>query len=141
MSLLVTLLLNAFMLNQWEITSTYEPLMHPPAASWFDPAMIIVGSIHLLVSCFVVASRGLSLYLSCAIHAVAFFANHFGGIFNVQVLYYALYIGFSVAGLIFRGYFYSFHLLHIIVRQDVSAWTDITNLTYNLRSSNALCCR
>ena len=60
MILVLTILLNIFMLDQWSIPlGNYQATYYPQVEPWFNPAMLIVGILHLVVSVMNVASKSI----------------------------------------------------------------------------------
>jgi hypothetical protein len=93
---------------------------------WFDLANTIVGIMHVIVSFGVV---------------MQYFVNQSTGE-GIKVLltadytassYYVLFFAFSVAGLFSHGYFYIYHLLHI-VQNNKDLQSAVNAVTYNGKS-------
>jgi hypothetical protein len=51
--------------------------------------------------------------------AAAYVLSHASRGFDGSAVYFATLLGTSILGLVFQGYFYSFHFFHVIVRSDV----------------------
>jgi len=104
-SLTLTAILNLLMLFFFEADGdSYTP----ETPFWYQNAVYGFGGAHLAVS-FGVAAE--------------YFLNNWYGIYDTwfelaplipQASYYVLFVGFSAAGIAFNGYFFAFHLLHII---------------------------
>jgi len=91
---------------------------------WYPTALYTLGGSHLFVALGVVAEYGLRNWAMLKENWAAEVPN---------ALYHIIFLGCSVAGLFFNGYFYAFHLLHIVQNND-ELQRAILAVTYNGRA-------
>ncbi|XP_004347257.1 hypothetical protein CAOG_04510 [Capsaspora owczarzaki ATCC 30864] len=119
--LLVTLLLNIFILVSWS-APTDPTDWRPNTDDWYNPLLYIFGGIHVALS-------------ACTF--IEFFLTHPPTrpqqFLTLAPIYYILFLGMSIAGITVRGYFFCFHLLHVVVGNDLLQRV-IQSVTKNGRS-------
>ena len=118
----VTYALNVCMLAAYAApTDPHSAELDLPA--WFFNALYGLGGVHLFLALVVCGE---------------FFANNHE--FSANFVYHFFFLVFSVAGLFYNGYFYAFHMLHIVQENDIlgRAIMAITKNGVSLLSVTAL---
>jgi hypothetical protein len=106
-----------------ENADAITPLSLP---SWFETPFYILGVLHLFVSIAVVAEYGLRNW--------SMLKDDWGWLAEVpNAVYHLVFLDCSVAGLFMNGYWYAFHLLHIVQNND-NLQRAILAVTYNGRA-------
>lgn len=98
--LTLSAVINAIMLSTWqEPDSLSDPV--PVVPAYYTPTLYVLGVLHVCIS-------------------LCTFAEHAfnDGLLRRSNIYYVLYTLSSVLGLVYSGYFYGFHFLHVAVEND-----------------------
>lgn len=107
-SILLSLLLNIFILAGWDANPN-DPLdWRPITPDWYNPCLFVFGGAHVFVSLCIF----FEYFLTSPPTSVS-------ELFSLSCLYYIAFLGLSIAGIIVRGYFFCFHLLHVVVGNDL----------------------
>eukprot|EP00117_Sycon_ciliatum_P048000 scpid3078/ scgid34229/ Inositol 1,4,5-trisphosphate receptor type 1; IP3 receptor isoform 1; Type 1 inositol 1,4,5-trisphosphate receptor len=132
--LLLTFILNIFMLATWDApVHLWEEL--PETPSYYNLVIYVLGSIHLFFAVCVAITFFIANLKNFTVpgvinHIVYKFTNYsFNGsgdiekhnqlnIVGLASIYHLCLVGFSAASIPFKGYFFCFHLLHIVVNND-----------------------
>eukprot|EP00054_Salpingoeca_dolichothecata_P021398 m.136903 g.136903 ORF g.136903 m.136903 type:complete len:2486 (+) comp23973_c0_seq1:94-7551(+) len=128
--MLLTVLLNILMLATFDANLDFD-VMTPQRPSWFDPVLYFFGSLHVIFSFFLV----LEYYLSGTRKAKdarnpnapppdrveVIQEAIFDWIPTGTTIYHTMFLIASILGVIWHGYFFSFHLLHFATDNDVLA--------------------
>jgi hypothetical protein len=104
-SLALTLALNFLMLSAWRAPDSPAQIL-PNVPDYYRPAALVLGTLHLATSLGV----GMEYYLNNV---------QAGGRWGASDAYYATFVVASALGLAFGGFFYSFHLFHIVADNDI----------------------
>lgn len=134
--LLLTFVLNIFILALWRAPSSFDVVAPEYYVDWYDSALYALGGAHLALSTLVAATYFLlhppSLHaliesLPWGLDAVLQWVP---GVRDTSdrsktsplsplSLHHLLLIPFSALGLVFHGYFFCYHLLHVVVGNDL----------------------
>ena len=126
LSLILTYVLCLMMLVAFQVdprldaiaqeNNTHFPLVE--GNQWYQRMLWVFGGMHVLISVGVCAE---------------YFVNNSATLSSLSVggvVYYSLFFGCSVAGLLVKGYFFGFHLLHVIQDNEVLN-KAVTAVTHN----------
>ena len=133
--LFLTFIINILILATWEAPPGYSPAPDFKV-TWYPTALYILGSLHIFISCLVCASyfllrppsfhallMGLPLGETVLDTFLPFLKDDSDRTktspLSIQSLYHIVLLLFSVLGIFYDGYFYSFHLLHVVVGNDI----------------------
>eukprot|EP00049_Salpingoeca_infusionum_P018394 m.357042 g.357042 ORF g.357042 m.357042 type:complete len:2607 (+) comp17695_c0_seq1:174-7994(+) len=130
--LIVTMILNILVLADWTADVSYLNRI-PITSPWYDSALLAFGAIHLFLSLLVTSSY--FVLKPPSLHATLM-SLPFGSRlidkynieepsgtrespFSISSIYHLCLVLFSILGIFYYGYFYCFHLLHVIVGNDI----------------------
>ena len=140
--LVLTLIINILLLIAWEAPTTDdgEPdnaqRLPDLAFDWFDLSLKIVGISQIVITACVVLtffitnppSVHLTLLSVPGLNRIKRYVDWVGepaddrthtSLFSVASVYHVALLALAIAGVNFSGYFFSFHLLHIVVGNDI----------------------
>lgn len=107
MILTLTLGINILILATWQADPDPTVIM-PVVESWYQPVIYALGAAHILISFLVVSAHFMGHPVQSA-----------GDVLRFSNLYHLVFFACSVAGIATSGYFYCFHLLHVIANNDI----------------------
>ncbi|EGD81749.1 hypothetical protein PTSG_02461 [Salpingoeca rosetta] len=130
--LLLTFILNIFILSLWQAPRTWNTAVPDYAYDGYNTLLGIFGALHIFFSVLVATSYFALKPPSLAMSLPQYeFIQRFvpqpdendyrtrSNIFDMSSFYHVLVVVFSVLGVFFHGYFYCFHLLHVVVGNDI----------------------
>ncbi|XP_075250138.1 inositol 1,4,5-trisphosphate-gated calcium channel ITPR2-like isoform X3 [Convolutriloba macropyga] len=137
--LLVTFILNLFILFTWDAPTDVDKI-RPEYPDWYMYVLLILGIVHVVLSLVILIEYFLSNRPQLpSRHEIKSFFAHILGIayfvkapeddnddehlrvnfFSLKTFYYLLFLASSVSGCVFWGYFFCFHMLHIVPRNQM----------------------
>lgn len=132
--LAITFLINLLILVAWEANDGDLGEVEPTTPDWYPMIFIVLASLHMALSALLVAAfytrNPLSLQLT--FETIPVIGARIAGrlappltectrqsLFSGPSLYHLAFLAASGLGFVYHGYFFCFHLLHIIVGNDI----------------------
>eukprot|EP00043_Microstomoeca_roanoka_P019214 m.213666 g.213666 ORF g.213666 m.213666 type:complete len:2617 (+) comp16958_c0_seq4:400-8250(+) len=134
--LLMTFILNLMILSLWQAPRSWDTAVPDYAFSGYDELLSIFGALHIFFSVLVATAYFTLQPPSFAqtfprLAEYTFFKRVLQlpeegedyrtrtSLFGVTSFYHILVVVFSILGIFYHGYFYCFHLLHVVVGNDI----------------------
>mmetsp|Transcript_19552 Transcript_19552/g.58269 ORF Transcript_19552/g.58269 Transcript_19552/m.58269 type:complete len:2305 (+) Transcript_19552:63-6977(+) len=132
--LYLTFVINLLMLLFWKANDGDLTTVEPDVPSWFLPMILVLGLLQLTSSILVCLSYSLvnppwfrellngypatQKRIFGELNEAQVYRTRRSPLYTLSLYHYALVL-FSVLGIVYHGYFFAFHLLHIVVDNDI----------------------